>query len=85
LTLRENCSVGRLSTIPWNFTEKLMAYALCRQLEGYDEVVLDKLMEKIAKDDYRVQTIISEIVTSYPFTQRRIRDEIEGESETPKL
>jgi hypothetical protein len=66
-----------------NFTEKLMAYALCRQLEGYDEVVLDKLMEKIAKDDYRVQTIISEIVTSYPFTQRRIKDE--GESETPKL
>lgn len=62
-----------------NFTEKLMAYALCRQLEGYDQVVLDKLMEKIAKDDYRVQTIISEIITSYPFTQRRIRDDIEGE------
>ena len=29
-------------------------------------------METIAKDDYRMQTLISEIVTSYPFTQRSI-------------
>ena len=57
-----------------NLTERLMAYALCRQLEGYDEIVLDQLMEKIAKDDHRMQTIITEIVTSYLFTQRRVRD-----------
>jgi hypothetical protein len=56
-----------------NLTEKLLAYALCRQLEGYDEIVVDRLMETIAKDGYRLQTIISEIVTSYPFTQRRIQ------------
>jgi len=58
-----------------NFTERLMAYALFRSLKGYDEVVIDQLMEKIAKDDYRVQTIITEIVTSYLFTQRRIKSE----------
>jgi hypothetical protein len=57
-----------------NLTERLMAYALCRQLEGYDEIVVDQLMEKIAKDDYRMQTIITEIVTSYLFTQRRVKD-----------
>ncbi len=57
-----------------NLTERLMAYALCRQLEGYDEIVLDHLMEKIAKDNYRMQTLITEIVTSYLFTQRRIKD-----------
>ena len=56
-----------------NLTEKLLAYAICRQLEGYDEIVVDHLMETIAKDDYRMQTVISEIVTSYPFTQRRIK------------
>ncbi len=55
-----------------NLTEKLLAYALCRQLEGYDEIVVDKLMETIARDDYRMQTIISEIVTSYPFVNQRI-------------
>jgi mono/diheme cytochrome c family protein len=57
-----------------NLTERLMAYALCRQLEGYDEIVLDQVMERIAKDNYRVQTLITEIVTSYLFTQRRIKD-----------
>ena len=48
-------------------------YALCRQLEGYDEIVVDRLMEIIAKEGYRMQTLITEIVTSYPFTQRRIQ------------
>jgi len=57
-----------------NLTEKLLAYALCRPLEGYDEIVVDHLMETIAKNDYRMQTVISEIVTSYPFTQRRIQN-----------
>jgi len=38
------------------------------------------LMEKIAKNDFRVQTVISEIVTSYLFTQRRIKSESEVES-----
>jgi hypothetical protein len=56
-----------------NLTEKLLAYALCRQLEGYDEIVVDRLMETIAKDGYGMQTLIAEIVTSYPFTQRRIQ------------
>ncbi|MSU49005.1 MAG: DUF1592 domain-containing protein [Opitutus sp.] len=56
-----------------NLTEKLLAYALCRQLEGYDEIVVDRLMETIAKDGFRMQTLIVEIVTSYPFTQLRIQ------------
>jgi len=63
---------ARKSELARNLTEKLLAYALCRQLEGYDEIVVDHLMETIAKDDYRMQTLISEIVTSYPFTQRSI-------------
>ena len=45
-------------------TEKLLAYALCRQLEGYDEIVVDHLMETLAKDGYRMQTLITEIVTN---------------------
>lgn len=57
-----------------NLTERLMAYALCRQLEGYDEIVVDQLMEKIAEDDYRMQTLVTEIATSYLFTHRTIKD-----------
>ncbi len=57
-----------------NLTRKLLAYALCRQLEGYDEIVVDQLMVTIAKDGYRMQNLISEIVTSYPFVNRRIHE-----------
>jgi hypothetical protein len=63
---------ARQADLARNLTEKLLAYALCRQLEGYDEIVVDRLMETIAKDGYHMQTLIAEIVTSYPFTQRRI-------------
>ncbi len=55
-----------------NLTERLMAYALGRQLEGYDEIVVDQLMVKIARDHYRVRTIITEVITSYLFTHRRV-------------
>ena len=55
-----------------NLTERLMAYSLGRQLEGYDEVVLDQLMERIVRDEYRVQTIVTEVTTSYLFTHRRV-------------
>jgi len=34
---------------------------------------VDRLMEKIAKDKYRMKTIVTEIVTSYLFTHRRIK------------
>jgi hypothetical protein len=55
-----------------NLVERLLAYALCRKLEGYDEIVVDSLMQDIAADEYRMQTLISAVVTSYPFTHRRI-------------
>ena len=55
-----------------NLTEKLLAYALGRQLEGYDELVLDTLSETISRDGYRMQTLITQVVSSYPFTHRRV-------------
>lgn len=59
-----------------NLVERLLAYALCRKLEGYDEIVVDGLMEDIAADGYRMQTMIEKIVTSYPFTHRRIPEKV---------
>ena len=55
-----------------NLTERLMAYALGRHLEGYDGVVIDQLMVKITKDNYRMRTIITEVIGSYLFTHRRV-------------
>ena len=67
---------ARAGELARNLTEKLLAYALCRQLEGYDEIVVDHLMETIAKDGYRMQTLISEIVSSYPFVNHRIQEPV---------
>jgi hypothetical protein len=63
---------GRKDELARNLTEKLLAYALCRQLEGYDEIVVDRIMETFARDEYRMQSLITEIVTSYPFLNRHV-------------
>jgi hypothetical protein len=65
---------ARKAELARNLTEKLMAYALCRQLEGYDEIVVDGLMKTIAKEDYRMQTLITEVITSYPFLNHRTKE-----------
>ncbi|MCM8536086.1 MAG: DUF1592 domain-containing protein [Lentisphaeraceae bacterium] len=68
LLAKEDTKIAR------NMTERLMAFALGRQLEGYDEIVIDQLMEKISKDKHRLRTIILEVVTSYLYTHRRIKE-----------
>lgn len=62
----------RTSDVARNLVEKMLAYALGRKLEGYDEIVVDDLTADLAEDGYRMQAIINGVVTSYPFTYRRI-------------
>lgn len=66
---------GRIGDLARNLVEKLLAYALGRRLEGYDEIVVDELMHEIAGDGYRMQALVSAVVASYPFTHRRILEE----------
>ncbi|HEY3841209.1 MAG TPA: DUF1592 domain-containing protein [Bryobacteraceae bacterium] len=63
---------GRTDALSRNLVEKLLAYALGRRLEGYDEIVVDNLTQEVAGDGYRMQTLVKSVVTSYPFTYRRI-------------
>src|SRR4029077_5851538 len=65
---------GRKDDLARNLAEKLLAYALCRQLEGYDEIVVDGMVENLARDGYHTQTLITEVVTSYPFLNRRVEE-----------
>jgi len=76
---------SRTDELARNLTEKLLAYALCRQLEGYDEIVVDHLMKDLRKDGYGMQTLITEIVTSYPFTHQRIQEQIASSSHEKQL
>ncbi len=64
---------GRKADLARNLTEKMLAYALCRRLEGYDEIVVDRIVESLAADDYRMQSLIAAVVTSYPFLHRQIQ------------
>ena len=66
---------GRNGDVARNLVEKLLAYALGRKLEGYDEIVVDDLMGEIAGDEYRMRALINGVITSYPFTHRRIGEQ----------
>jgi hypothetical protein len=70
--LLKSVLIKRKGDLARNFTEKFMAHALGRQLEGYDYILIDQLMDKISADDYRIRTIITEVITSYLFTHRRV-------------
>jgi hypothetical protein len=65
---------GRANDLSRNLVERLLAYALGRRLEGYDEIVVDKMMEGIAADGHSMRSIVNAVVTSYPFTHRRIEE-----------
>ena len=50
---------------------KMLAYALGRQLEYYDEPAVRKIIAALEADDFRFRTLIHEIVASYPFQYKR--------------
>ncbi len=54
-----------------HLAEKLMAYALGRGLEHYDIPSVKEVAQRAAADDYRLNTLILEVVKSYPFQWRR--------------
>ena len=52
-------------------TEKLLAYALGRRLEYYDQPAVRKIVRDAAAADYRWSSIILGIVKSPPFLTRK--------------
>jgi len=52
-------------------TEKLLTYSLGRGVEAYDRVTLRDLARQTADQEYRLQALITGIVQSVPFQQRR--------------
>ena len=53
------------------FTQKLLTYALGRDLEYYDMAVVRKIVNNAADDDYRFSNFVLGIVNSLPFQMRR--------------
>lgn len=49
----------------------MFAYALNRGLESYDVPIVRHAAKTLAASDYRVESLVMEIVKSYPFQNRR--------------
>ena len=54
-----------------NVASRMFAYALNRGLESYDVPVVRHAAKTLAASDYRAETLVMEIVKSYPFQYRR--------------
>ena len=46
---------------------RLLAFALGRELQYFDEPAVEKIFTAVEADDYRAVTLIEQIVQSYPF------------------
>ncbi len=63
---------GRKDDFCHALVAKVLGYALCRHLDGYDEVVVDEISAAVAKDGYRLQSILVRVATSYLFLNRHL-------------
>ena len=53
-------------------TQKLLAYAVRREIEYYDMPTVRQVMREAARDDYRWSSLITGLVKSAPFQMRRV-------------
>ena len=66
----------RMPAFAKSLSEMMLTYATGRGVEGYDRLVIRSLVDRMAKDEYRLQSLIQGIVKSVPFQQRRGEDTV---------
>jgi hypothetical protein len=69
--LKEALIAHRHNDLVRQVVQKMLAYALGRQLEYYDEPAVRKIVVSLEENDYRFQTLLREIVSSYPFRYKK--------------
>ncbi|MFC5049545.1 DUF1592 domain-containing protein [Rubritalea spongiae] len=70
----KNILIERKEQFARNMIEKMLSYALGRDLTPFDRPVVKKITEKVIADDAKIHTAFIEIVKSYPFRNRRSDD-----------
>ncbi|NNM28650.1 MAG: DUF1592 domain-containing protein [Akkermansiaceae bacterium] len=65
--------MGAKDKVARNLCRKMLAYALGRSLEYYDEPVINGLLRVLQRHDYRIEPLIIAIAESYPFQNRGAR------------
>ncbi len=56
-----------------NFVEQMFAYALGRKLEPFDRVSVEQVVRKVKEEEYKINTVIEQIVFSKQFRYRQDR------------
>jgi hypothetical protein len=67
-----------------SFTEKLMTYALGRAVTHADQPTVRDIVRRSATDEYRLDTLIMNIVESVPF-QQRVATGASGAASAPRI
>ena len=62
-----------------NFTANLLAYAMGRRVEHYDQPSIRAIVRDAEADEYRMSTFILGVVRSDPFQMRRAQPTTESE------
>ena len=53
-------------------TRKILGYSLGRSLSDRDDCVIQQVANAVKKDDYRIRTMIHEVVLSVPFRNQQL-------------
>ena len=61
----------RLDDLATNVARKMLSFGLGRQLEYFDEAAVQKICDAWKKDDYRMRSLVKQIVISYPFQYKQ--------------
>jgi len=62
---------GKRDRFVENVSEQMLTYALGRQLKPYDKPVVKEIAAALAKDGYKFGTLVSGVVKSFPFQNRK--------------
>ena len=71
----------RLDDLGSQAIRKMLAYALGRQLEFYDEATVKEIAAKLKPTGYRFGDLVLAITESYPFTMKRLPPPSPGKSD----
>jgi hypothetical protein len=62
-----------------NVSRKLLSFALGRSLMLSDDILIESMRTKLAKDGYRFDSLIESVVTSSQFRNKRATDEFSAQ------
>ena len=71
--------LARPTVLMRNFTQNLMAYAIGRRVEYFDQPTIRRIVRDAAADDYRMSTFVLGVVKSDPFRLQRVGTTVDAQ------